>query len=45
MQQHCHTENEEATVHLHADIHTKRVTSSRRLILVAEDDSNEGAPF
>ena len=52
MQQHCHTENDShiATVHLHADIQTKRVTSSRRLILVAEDNSNglevhEGAPY
>ena len=27
-------------MHLDAYIHTKRVTSSRRLILVAEDDSN-----
>ena len=27
-------------MHLHADIHTKRVTSSTRLFLVAEVDSN-----
>ena len=27
-------------MHLPADIHAKRVTSSRRLILVAEDYSN-----
>ena len=37
-------------MHLHADIQTKRVTSSRRLTLVAEDNSNglevhEGEPY
>ena len=37
-------------MHLDAYVYTKRVISSRRLILVAEDDSNglevhEGAPY
>ena len=49
VQQHCHTENDshrkQQCIYMLTYMHTKRVTSSRRLILVVEDGSNglEGA--